>query len=74
MAKRSRKHADPAAGSASAEPDSDPDAKQPALSFESSLEQLESIVDRLEEGDLPLEEALAAFEQGVALTRRCAEP
>ena len=43
------------------------------LSFESSLEQLESIVDRLEEGDLPLEGALAAFVQGVALMRRCAE-
>ena len=29
-------------------------------------------MDRLEEGDLPLEAALAAFEAGVALTRRCA--
>jgi exodeoxyribonuclease VII small subunit len=41
-------------------------------SFESGLERLEAIVDRLEQGELPLEEALAAFEEGVALTRRCA--
>jgi exodeoxyribonuclease VII small subunit len=43
------------------------------LSFESSLEQLEEIVDRLEGGDLPLEEALTVFEQGVALSRSCAD-
>ena len=41
-------------------------------SFEEGLERLEGIVDRLERGDLPLEEALAAFEEGVALTRRAA--
>lgn len=43
------------------------------LGFEAALEQLEGLVDRLESGDLPLESALAAFEQGVALTRRCAD-
>ena len=42
------------------------------LSFEDALERLEALVDRLEQGDLELEESLAAFEQGVALTRRCA--
>ena len=42
------------------------------LGFEDALERLETIVDRLEQGDLELEQALAAFEQGVALTRRCA--
>jgi len=41
-------------------------------SFEEALERLETLVDRLEQGDLPLEDALAAFEEGVALTRRCA--
>jgi exodeoxyribonuclease VII small subunit len=41
--------------------------------FEAALEQLEAIVDRLEQGDLPLEDALRAFEAGVALTRRCAK-
>lgn len=44
-----------------------------ALSFEQALEKLEGLVDRLDSGDLPLEQALSAFEQGVALTRRCAE-
>jgi exodeoxyribonuclease VII small subunit len=43
------------------------------LSFEAALSRLEEIVDRLEEGDLELEAALSAFEQGVALSRRCAE-
>jgi len=42
------------------------------LSFEGALAKLEGIVDRLEAGELPLEEALAAFEEGVALSRRCA--
>ena len=41
-----------------------------SLSFEEALERLEGIVDRLEQGDLELEDALGAFEKGVALTRR----
>lgn len=43
-------------------------AEQPT-SFETSLEQLEQIVTRLESGDLPLEEALNEFERGVQLAR-----
>ncbi len=43
------------------------------LGFEGALERLEDLVERLEGGDLPLDEALEAFEQGVALTRQCAE-
>jgi exodeoxyribonuclease VII small subunit len=43
-----------------------------ALTFEGALERLEGIVDRLESGELSLEDALAAFEEGVALSRRCA--
>jgi len=42
------------------------------LSFEGALERLEAIVDRLEDGELGLEAALAAFEEGVALSRRLA--
>jgi exodeoxyribonuclease VII small subunit len=42
------------------------------LSFEVALRRLETIVDRLEEGNLELEDALSAFEDGVKLTRRCA--
>ncbi len=41
--------------------------------FEAALGELEAIVDRLEQGELELEEALRAFEQGVALARQCAE-
>jgi len=42
-----------------------------SLSFEGALEQLESTVGRLEEGEMPLEEALELFEKGVALSRQC---
>jgi exodeoxyribonuclease VII small subunit len=42
-------------------------------SFEQALASLEALVARLESGDLPLEAALAAFEEGVALTRTCTE-
>jgi exodeoxyribonuclease VII small subunit len=73
MAKRSRKAADAAAGSESAQSGSDSEPGPEAPNFESSLEKLETIVDRLEAGDLPLEGALKAFEQGVGLMRRCAE-
>jgi len=40
-------------------------------SFEQSLAQLEALVSQLESGDLPLDQALARFEQGVRLTREC---
>ncbi|HEX5734791.1 MAG TPA: exodeoxyribonuclease VII small subunit [Blastocatellia bacterium] len=40
-------------------------------SFESSLRELEQIVEQLEAGDLPLEQSLALFEQGVRLSREC---
>lgn len=41
------------------------------VQFEEALKQLEAIVARLEGGDLPLEEALSIFEEGVRLTRLC---
>ncbi|MFH2010211.1 MAG: exodeoxyribonuclease VII small subunit [bacterium] len=37
--------------------------------FDDILGELEGVVQRLEQGDLPLEEALGAFERGVTLTR-----
>ena len=43
------------------------------LPFEATLGRLETIVEQLEAGDLPLEEALRVFEEGVSLSRRCAE-
>lgn len=39
--------------------------------FETSLAELETIVGRLENGDLPLEESLELFEQGIKLSREC---
>jgi len=39
--------------------------------FEQSMRELEALVEKLEQGDLPLEEALKQFERGVALTRAC---
>ncbi len=41
------------------------------LPFEKALSRLEHVVDRLEQGDLELEESLAAFEEGVRLSKRC---
>ena len=46
-------------------------AKEPTLDFETAMRDLEELVERLEHGDLPLEESLAAFERGVMLTRVC---
>lgn len=48
-----------------------PDAEPPALKFEEALSRLEAVVARLEGGDLPLEDALSLFEEGVRLTRLC---
>jgi exodeoxyribonuclease VII small subunit len=44
-----------------------------ALSFERAIEELESIVKRLEEGKVPLEESVAIYERGESLKRRCEE-
>jgi len=41
------------------------------LSFERAIEELETIVKRLEEGKVPLEESVAIYERGEALKRRC---
>ena len=42
-----------------------------APDFEKAMRDLEELVERLEHGDLPLEESMAAFERGVMLTRAC---
>ena len=58
-----------------AETDSGPagPAEGAPVAFEAALERLETVVDRLESGDLELESALASFEEGVRLTKQCAE-
>ena len=43
----------------------------PVADFEQSLDSLEQLVARMEQGDLSLEESLAAYERGVGLYRRC---
>jgi exodeoxyribonuclease VII small subunit len=43
------------------------------LSFERALEELETIVKRLEDGKVPLEESVTIYERGEALKRRCEE-
>ena len=46
-------------------------AKKKAPTFEQSLEELETLVNKMEAGDLSLDESLGAFEDGVKLTRAC---
>lgn len=48
-------------------------AEAKSKSFEASLAALEKIVRELERGDLPLEESLKLFEDGVRLSRECQE-
>lgn len=41
------------------------------VKFEKALEELEALVEKMEEGDLSLEESLKSFERGVKLSREC---
>ena len=43
------------------------------LPFERAMEELETIVKRLEDGKVPLEESVTIYERGEALKRRCEE-
>lgn len=45
--------------------------KKTSTDFEHALKELEALLERLEQGDLPLEESLKLFERGMALTRAC---
>lgn len=47
-----------------------PDAS-PVAHFEQSLDELEKLVEKMEHGDLSLEESLTAYERGVGLYRQC---
>ncbi len=46
-------------------------SKGDAIDFEQALKELESLVERLENGDLSLEESLQTFERGIRLSREC---
>ncbi|AGL02010.1 exodeoxyribonuclease VII small subunit [Desulfoscipio gibsoniae] len=43
------------------------------LTFEEALARLEVLVNRLEEGNLPLEESLELFAEGIKLTKQCSK-
>jgi exodeoxyribonuclease VII small subunit len=47
------------------------ESKNGAPSFEEALSELEALVERMEQGELSLEDSLKSFERGVELTRAC---
>jgi exodeoxyribonuclease VII small subunit len=49
----------------------DPDADIAGMPFEAAMKELETIVSRLEKGDVVLEESIAIYERGEALKSRC---
>jgi exodeoxyribonuclease VII small subunit len=52
-------------------PRKDTPAPSPVADFERSLDALETLVERMEQGDMTLDQSLAAYEEGVGLYRRC---
>jgi len=50
-----------------------PDTTKPEPSFENALDRLESIVDEMESGELPLEDLLVRYEEGIKLVKFCSE-
>lgn len=51
--------------------DTTPNADIAEMSFEKALAELETIVDKLERGDVPLEESITIYERGEALKKHC---
>jgi exodeoxyribonuclease VII small subunit len=47
------------------------ESKNGTPSFEEALSELEALVERMEQGELSLEDSLKSFERGVELTRAC---
>jgi len=45
--------------------------KRRSVNFEEAIKELEDLVERMEQGELSLEESLKAFERGIELTRQC---
>ncbi|RRU02122.1 exodeoxyribonuclease VII small subunit [Stenotrophomonas sp. 278] len=52
-------------------PKKSPNDASPVAHFEQSLEELEQLVQKMETGDLSLEQSLSAYERGVGLYRQC---
>lgn len=61
---------DPASGP-EAEVSADAATSSPVADFEQSLDALERLVEKMEQGQMSLEDSLAAYERGVGLYRRC---
>jgi exodeoxyribonuclease VII small subunit len=68
MAAKKKKTKKKSAGSENADVDTDADEGIP---FEKALEALEKIVERLEQGDAPLDDSLKMYEKGVRAFRQC---
>ena len=49
------------------------DKKLEKMSYEEAINRLEGLVRRLEDAEIPLEESLTAFQEGIALSRYCRE-
>lgn len=49
------------------------ESNAPAISFEQAMEKLESIVAKLESGDVPLETAIELFQEGMTLSKLCGQ-
>ena len=52
-------------------PKKSPTEASPVAHFEQSLEELEQLVEKMETGDMSLEQSLSAYERGVGLYRHC---
>ena len=48
-----------------------PNETSPVAHFEQSLEELEQLVEKMETGEMSLEQSLSAYERGVGLYRQC---
>jgi exodeoxyribonuclease VII small subunit len=46
-------------------------SEETKISFEEAMQQLEDIVEQLEEGDVPLEEAISIYKKGMELSKLC---
>lgn len=49
----------------------EPSGEETVISFEEAMDELESIVARLESGDVPLEQAIELFQEGMKLSKLC---
>ena len=45
--------------------------KKDTVNFETSLQKLEKIIEKLEDGDISLEDSVKSFEEGIGLVKEC---